>query len=101
MEYDNLIERLAAQDLIPMADGWRTGILVTSPLAGGVLTGKYNPSASQSHHLELLYRLERTTVRVLLNLQIGRLTQRNLAIATELMEIAYQIEHSPSQVALN
>lgn len=46
MEYDSLSEQLADQDILPMADGLPTGILVTSTLLSGVLTGKYNTSAS-------------------------------------------------------
>lgn len=56
---------------MPTADDLRTDLLITSLLTGDVLTEKYNPSASQFHHLELLYHLERTNFRALLNLQIG------------------------------
>lgn len=71
MEY-NLIEGLAEREIfMPTADDLRTDIIITSLLTGDVLTGKYNPSASQFYHLELLYRLERTNVPALLNLQIG------------------------------
>jgi aryl-alcohol dehydrogenase-like predicted oxidoreductase len=41
IEY-NLIERTGERELVPMAQALNLGILAWSPLAGGVLTGKYH-----------------------------------------------------------
>src|SRR6202163_677530 len=40
IEY-NLIERTVERDLVPMAKALNVGVLAWSPLAKGVLTGKY------------------------------------------------------------
>ena len=40
IEY-NLAQRTAERELLPMAQGFGLGVLAYSPLAGGVLTGKY------------------------------------------------------------
>jgi aryl-alcohol dehydrogenase-like predicted oxidoreductase len=44
IEY-NLIERTVERELIPMAKALNLGILAWSPLAGGVLSGKYHGEA--------------------------------------------------------
>jgi aryl-alcohol dehydrogenase-like predicted oxidoreductase len=41
IEY-NLVERTVERELIPMAKAFQLGLVAWSPLAGGVLTGKYN-----------------------------------------------------------
>lgn len=41
LEY-NLIERTGERDLLPMAKELGLGVTLWSPLAGGVLTGKYS-----------------------------------------------------------
>jgi aryl-alcohol dehydrogenase-like predicted oxidoreductase len=41
IEY-SLIERTVERELIPMAKALHLGVLAFSPLAGGVLTGKYH-----------------------------------------------------------
>jgi len=45
IEY-NLIERTVERELIPMAKALNLGLLAWSPLAGGVLIGKYNDGQS-------------------------------------------------------
>ena len=45
IEY-SLIERTVERDLIPMAKAFNLGLVAWSPLAGGVLTGKYNSGQS-------------------------------------------------------
>ena len=45
IEY-SLIERTVERELIPMAKAFDLGLVAWSPLAGGVLTGKYNSSQS-------------------------------------------------------
>ncbi|MDM9382953.1 aldo/keto reductase [Chlorogloeopsis sp. ULAP01] len=102
VEY-NLINRMAERDIIPMANDLHMGVVATSPLAGGILTGKYNQLAlaRQISISEILAQIDCTTARASLNQEIGRLNLHNLAISLELMEIARQIDRSPAQVALN
>jgi aryl-alcohol dehydrogenase-like predicted oxidoreductase len=47
IEY-NLIERTVERELIPMAKALNIGVTAWSPLAGGVLTGKYHGHAAAS-----------------------------------------------------
>jgi aryl-alcohol dehydrogenase-like predicted oxidoreductase len=47
IEY-SLIERTVERELIPMAKALNIGVTAWSPLAGGVLTGKYNSGKSAS-----------------------------------------------------
>lgn len=42
----NLVQRTAERELLPMAEGLGLGIMGYSPLAGGVLTGKYRQGAT-------------------------------------------------------
>lgn len=45
IEY-NLLERTAERELLPMAEEFGLGVMMYSPLAGGVLTGKYRKGES-------------------------------------------------------
>ena len=45
IEY-SLVERTVERELIPMAKAFNLGLVAWSPLAGGVLTGKYNSGGS-------------------------------------------------------
>jgi aryl-alcohol dehydrogenase-like predicted oxidoreductase len=88
----NLAERTSEADLLPMA--WQHGItpLAWSPLAGGVLTGKYTRDDLQD--------ADRSGRKATIN-AIGQLTEQSLAIADVVKQIAVEINRSPSQVALN
>jgi len=95
VEY-NLIERTVERDVVPMAAELGLGVIPWSPLASGVLTGKYSradlgqmPSGSAA---------EGTRRDVAAG--NGALTERGLAIADVVREIASEIGHSPAQVAL-
>lgn len=93
IEY-NLIERTGERDMIPMAREMGLGIIPYSPLAGGVLTGKYSRedlaggSASGDG------------TRKDFNVATGALTERNLGIAETVKEVAAELGHTPAQVAL-
>ncbi len=79
IEY-SLAQRTVERDLIPMARALGMSVAPWSPLAGGVLSGKYGSG-------------EKTTR--------GRdISPKNLEIAAKLGEIAGEIGVSPSQVAL-
>jgi aryl-alcohol dehydrogenase-like predicted oxidoreductase len=51
IEY-SLIERTVERELIPMAEALNIGVTAWSPLAGGVLTGKYHGHASSEESAE-------------------------------------------------
>ena len=90
----NLTERTVERDLMPMAREMGMGVLPWSPLAGGVLSGKYrqddlNAGAAGSNGS-----------RKEINLATGRLSERNLAIAQVVTVIAQELNCSPAQVAL-
>ncbi|MEV7554269.1 aldo/keto reductase [Amycolatopsis sp. NPDC089917] len=90
IEY-NLIERTGERDLIPMAREMGLGVIPWSPLAGGVLTGKYGRDD--------LAPAEDGTRRNH-NLALGTLTERNFAIVDVVKEVAAEIGRTPAQVGL-
>ncbi|QIQ02214.1 aldo/keto reductase [Streptomyces liangshanensis] len=93
IEY-NLIERSGERDLMPMAREMGLGVVPYSPLAGGVLTGKYT-------------RDDLTTTRAAADgtrkdftLATGGLTARGLDIAEVVKEVAAELGRSTAQVGL-
>jgi aryl-alcohol dehydrogenase-like predicted oxidoreductase len=95
IEY-SLIERTVERDLIPMARELGLGVLPWSPLASGVLTGKY--SRGDLDHGGGAASAEGTRKNVAA--ANGALTERSLAIADVVKDIATTMGRSPSQVAL-
>lgn len=93
----NLTERTVERDLIPMALEMGMGVLPWSPLAGGVLSGKYAQSDLATGTAPRPVRLDS---RKDINLSTGRLSERNLAIATAVGTIAREMNRTSSQVAL-
>ncbi|MCJ8159803.1 aldo/keto reductase [Sphingomonas sp. LaA6.9] len=90
----NLTERTVERELIPMAREMGMGVLPWSPLAGGVLSGKYGEA-----------NLAATSVsedapRQSINLATGRLNARNLTVAQEARAVASELGCTPAQVAL-
>ncbi|MCX5388288.1 aldo/keto reductase [Streptomyces sp. NBC_00083] len=94
IEY-SLIERTGERDLIPMAREMGLGVVPYSPLGGGLLTGKYGRAdladpdpgpggSTRGRH----------------NAALGMLTERNLAIADTLREVAAELGRTPAQVGL-
>jgi aryl-alcohol dehydrogenase-like predicted oxidoreductase len=92
IEY-NLIERTGERDLIPMARELGLGVLPFSPLAGGVLTGKYSRA-------DLTAPTSDDGTRKNFNFAAGTLTERNLAIADVVQEVAAELGHTPAQIGL-
>ncbi|RJF91595.1 aldo/keto reductase [Sphingomonas cavernae] len=90
----NLTERTVERELIPMAREMGMGVLPWSPLAGGVLSGKYGeddlagPAKGED------------APRKSINIATGRLNARNLTIAQEGRAVAAELGCSPAQVAL-
>lgn len=83
VEY-SLVERTAERELLPMAKALDLGITAWSPLAQGVLTGKFldgGTNAATRH-------------------QADRIPPRQQEIARKVAETAREIGRSPAQVAL-
>jgi aryl-alcohol dehydrogenase-like predicted oxidoreductase len=82
IEY-SLVERTPERELLPMAQALDLAITSWSPLARGVLTGKYNRREKERSHS-----------------RGEEIPERNLNIAAVVSQVAQTIGHSPSQVAL-
>ncbi|AGL18117.1 aldo/keto reductase [Actinoplanes sp. N902-109] len=93
IEY-NLVERTGERELIPMAQEMGLGVVPYSPLAGGVLTGKYS-------HADLTpASTAGDGTRKSFNQAMGGITERALAIARVLEEVAVELGHTPAQTGL-
>jgi aryl-alcohol dehydrogenase-like predicted oxidoreductase len=89
IEY-SLIERTPERELIPMADALGMNVLAWSPLASGMLTGKYSRDRKGSGGEGK--RLEQTN--------FTELSERNFAIADAVVAVARETGRSAAQVAL-
>lgn len=94
IEY-NLIERTGERDLIPMAREMGLGVTSWSPLAGGVLTGKYSRG-----DLRATDNAPGDGSRRSVTIANGTLTERNLAIVDVVKEVAAELGRTPAQVGL-
>jgi aryl-alcohol dehydrogenase-like predicted oxidoreductase len=92
----NLIERTVERDLIPMAATMGLGVIGWSPLAGGVLTGKYSRSDLQPADGPEGGASSRKQVAA----GNGFLTARGLDIAEVVTDIAAELGTTASRVAL-
>jgi aryl-alcohol dehydrogenase-like predicted oxidoreductase len=95
LEY-SLVQRTAEADLLPMA--WHHGITPTawSPLAGGLLSGKYTQADLHDSDDAKDGSTRKGSLK-----SMGQLSDRNLAIVEVVRQIATDVARSPSQVALN
>lgn len=91
IEY-SLIERTPERELLPMASSLGLGITAWSPLAGGVLTGKYVEAKPDEAGQKRYDTSEMTQF-----LASGARTE---AIAREVQAVAQECGRSPAQVAL-
>ncbi len=89
----NLTERTVEREFMPMAQKLGLGILPWSPLAGGVLTGKYSRADLEAQPQDMSSRKN-------INLATGRLTAKSLEIAETVAAIAGELDCSSAQVAL-
>lgn len=89
IEY-SLLERTVERELLPMARTLGVGVAAWSPLAAGVLSGKYNANA---RGLDEERRLDK--------IPWDRRSERNLAIARLVVDVAREVGRTPAQVALN
>ncbi|GAA2058661.1 aldo/keto reductase [Williamsia deligens] len=88
----NLIERRGELDLFPMARELGLGVVPFSPLAGGVLTGRYRTRSAGA--------APQDGTRTAFNVGLGAVTDRSLSIADVVGEVAEDLGVTPSQVAL-
>ncbi|MCX4675162.1 aldo/keto reductase [Streptomyces sp. NBC_01433] len=94
IEY-SLIERTGERDLIPMAREMGLGVVPYSPLAGGVLTGKYSRD-----DLTTTNAAAEDGTRKSFTLANGGLTERGLDIAEVVKEVAAELGRTTAQVGL-
>lgn len=94
IEY-SLAERTGERDLIPMAREMGLGVIPYSPLAGGVLSGKYSRDDLITANVD-----SGDGTRKAFNLALGTLTERSLAIADVVKDVAAEQERTPAQIGL-
>jgi len=88
----SLLERSIERDILPMSQELGIGVVAWSPLAGGMLTGKYRRLDAGSRD-EMDQSLRRESNK-------GRVTERNQAIVSVAEAVAAECGRSPSQVAM-
>jgi aryl-alcohol dehydrogenase-like predicted oxidoreductase len=91
----NLTERTVEREFMPMAQTMGLGVLPWSPLAGGVLSGKYRRDDLQRDK-----NSKTMDSRKAIYLATGRLTERALDIAEVVIEVGKELNRPPAQVAL-
>ncbi|MEI5102715.1 aldo/keto reductase [Streptomyces sp. PmtG] len=94
IEY-SLIQRTGERDLIPMAREMGLGVVPYSPMGGGVLTGKYS-----REDLSGAGSGSDGSTRKSFNASLGWVTERTLAVADVVKEVATEVGRTPAQVAL-
>jgi aryl-alcohol dehydrogenase-like predicted oxidoreductase len=94
IEY-SLINRAGERDLIPMARAMGLGVTPYSPLGGGVLSGKYSRADLTATSAD-----SGESNRKSFNAGLGMVTERTLAIADAVREVAAELGRTPAQVAL-
>lgn len=87
LEY-SLVQRSIEREHLPMARTYGIGVTAWSPLAGGILTGKYTGASA----VEGARRLD--------SMQLQPLDDRNRKIAETLGRVADRIGVKPAQIAL-
>lgn len=89
LEY-SLVQRSIEREHIPLSSAHDISIMAWSPLAGGILSGKYTGSVQTADG----------GARRIDSMQLQPLDDRNFAIAQTVVAIAREIDAKPSQVAL-
>lgn len=92
----SLVERTVEHDLIPMARELGLGVVAWSPLANGVLSGKYTRADIEAHKGADMFTGGRAAVAA----GVGSLSERNLDIVDEVKAVASEVGHSAAQVSL-
>lgn len=91
----SLAERTVERDLIPMAAELGMGVIPWSPLASGVLTGKYRRA-----DLDDVAAASPSGSRKAVAISNGDLTARTLDIADVVVAVAEELHRDPAEVAL-
>ncbi len=89
----SLIDRGIENEYIALGTGYGMGIMVWSPLAGGMLSGKYKPSQAGKHGEGRL--------QVMSHPAFAKFNERNFAIVAEVEKVANELGRSMAQVAIN
>src|SRR5271165_1505416 len=89
IEY-NLLERTVERELIPMAEALGLGVTAWSPLAGGVLTGKYVEGKAEADG-----RMNNEMMK-----GFNRADEHARRVVSEVQAVARDVGRSPAQVAL-
>ena len=87
IEY-SLVERTPERELIGMAEALGMTVAAWSPLASGLLTGKYAKSSNEEKRLDKVPHFKAQS-------------ERNMKIADTVVKVAKAAGKSPAQVALN
>jgi aryl-alcohol dehydrogenase-like predicted oxidoreductase len=95
LEY-SLVERNMEHEFVPLSQALGTSIMVCSPLASGLLSGKYKPFQQGAVGTGGL-----ATVAGPANPAFGKFTERNFRIVAELEKVANLVGRSMAQVAIN
>jgi aryl-alcohol dehydrogenase-like predicted oxidoreductase len=91
----SLVERGIEHEYVKLAQELGIGIMAWSPLASGLLSGKYRPGADGGSGEGRLQQMKKAGG------SSPRFAERNWAIVAKLEQVATQIGRSMSQVALN
>ncbi len=81
----SLLERTVERELLPMARKLDLAVTPWAVLGGGILSGKYNVNKDESGRAQMH----------------NSINEKNLSIASEVINVAKEIDCTPSQVALN
>lgn len=92
LEY-SLVERSIEHEFTPLASRYGMGLMVWSPLASGLLSGKYRADAESKGRLDMM--------RDTSNPGFRKFSDRNWAIVAELEKVSAELGCSMAQVALN
>src|SRR6202790_417620 len=90
IEY-SLIERTVERELIPMAKAFNLGLVAWSPLAGGLLSGKYHSAAGGAADARFSTEMGKS---------FRRTGDRPDRVVAGLKRVSQQVGRSPAQVAL-
>jgi aryl-alcohol dehydrogenase-like predicted oxidoreductase len=94
VEY-SLVERTVERELVPMAREMGLGVIPWSPLGSGVLTGKYGREDLAGEVTASPTGTRRDVAQA-----SGALSERGLAIADVVRDVAAEAGHTPAQVAI-
>jgi aryl-alcohol dehydrogenase-like predicted oxidoreductase len=95
LEY-SLVERNIEREFVPLGLELGMGVMVWSPLASGLLSGKYKPSQGTFTGEGRLDTLKESQ-----NPAFQKFTERNWKIIAELENVAKALDRSMAQVAVN